>query len=168
MICNSLLFDFQQVSFGREELDPHLQESIATTKEWKKLKLNKEREAGLVTDEEAFQFFVGSLDDGKDKGEDKVAEEYGENPDVLIDIEESDLIYNVKPAYVSSKERQMIDDEYYHYPSVIPGTLLCSLGSGICNCLSESWYKNYEFFITIFTRKSSLFYFFFFYFQVSL
>lgn len=106
-----------------------MQESIATTKEWKKLKLKKEREAGLVTDEEAFQFFVGSLDDGEEtKLKDNIIEEEEEpledgkiQDDVLINIEESDLIYNVKPAYVSSKERQLIFDEYYHYPSSVPG-----------------------------------------------
>lgn len=101
---------------------------MATTKEWKKLKLKKDHDAGIVTDEEAFMFFVGAVD-GETNDPDKEKEEnivtvVEEGPAVLIDIEESDLIYNVKPLYIPSKERQIIEDEIFHYPSTVPGMLI--------------------------------------------
>ncbi|XP_066919925.1 coiled-coil and C2 domain-containing protein 2A-like [Clytia hemisphaerica] len=109
-----------------EELDPQLQESLATTKQWKKMKLKKERDAGIITDEEAFLFFVGAFDENRDD-EDKsiikeelVVKESHESHDILIDVEEAHLIYNVKPKYVSQKERLTIEDEIFHYPSPVP------------------------------------------------
>ena len=61
-------FSLQQFSLN-EELDPQLQESLATTKQWKKMKLKKERDAGIITDEEAFLFFVGAFDENQDDAE---------------------------------------------------------------------------------------------------
>lgn len=120
-----LICFFQQFSTVTDDLDPHLQESLATTKEWKQLKLKKDHDAGIVTDEEAFMFFVGALD-GETNAQSKEKEEstttvVEEGPAVLIDIEESDLIYNVKPLYIPSKERQIMEDKIYHYPSAVPG-----------------------------------------------
>jgi hypothetical protein len=113
-----------------DELDPQLQESIATTKQWKKIKLKQEHDAGFITNEEAFQFFVGALDAEGEKPVEEEEEEVlvsadvgitNQGPAVLIDIEESDLIYNVKPAYVSSKERMLIEEDIFYHPSTISG-----------------------------------------------
>ena len=78
-----------------------------------------------MTEEEAFMFFVGAVDEEtsetvKEKEEITVVEE---GPAVLIDIEESDLIYNVKPVYIPSKERQIIENQIFHFPSTVPGTV---------------------------------------------
>ena len=74
----------------------------------------------MVTDEEAFQFFVGALDEvNKDDITEEEEEHNNERGDVLLDIEESDLIYNVKPRYISSTERQRTEDEIYFFPSII-------------------------------------------------
>ena len=112
-----------------DELDPQLQESIATTKQWKKIKLKQEHDAGFITNEEAFQFFVGALDAEGEKAEEEEevlvsttdADLNDQGPTILIDIEESDLIYNVKPAYVSSKDRMLIEEDIFYYPSSMPG-----------------------------------------------
>lgn len=124
-----------------EELDPYLQQSIATTKEWKKLKLKKGKELGFVTEEEAFQFFVGEIDEELDTEEaEKIASPIP--PAVTIDMEDSFLIYNAKPAYVGSKERQEIETKLYHHPSSFPAPRESKVPAGILprNLEEEGFY----------------------------
>lgn len=99
--------------------------------------MKKDRDAGIVTDEEAFMFFVGTM--GAENTENLEREEMivavEEGPAVLIDIEESDLIYNVKPLYIPSKERQLTEDRIFHFPSSIPGLLYSIIIRLITFCL---------------------------------
>ena len=43
------------------------------------------------------------------------------SPEVALDIEDANLIYNVKPAYRRFQEQKQLEEQMYHYPSAIPG-----------------------------------------------
>ena len=55
-------FDEREQATLEDDLDPVLAQSMATMKEWKRLKNKGIKDAGFPTDEEAFKFFVGAMD----------------------------------------------------------------------------------------------------------
>ncbi|XP_065666713.1 coiled-coil and C2 domain-containing protein 2A isoform X3 [Hydra vulgaris] len=121
----------------KDELDPYfLKESIAATKEWKKDKFKNA--SGYVSADVALQFFIGEIDGEVEKKEETLPT-FGE---VAIDIEDSSLILNAKPVYQDTKDRLLLEEGMYHFPSSIPTSQEAKLIKGGIprNLQSEGFY----------------------------
>eukprot|EP00795_Rhopilema_esculentum_P004896 gene4896-21228_t len=113
---------FEDAKEEEDDYDPQLKASIKSAREWRKVKAQQKKRDGFPTEEEAYNFFVGTgatMDEEEEpKREDAKPEKAQE--DVVIDMLDGALTHWTKVPYVPKREQLEKENSLFGYPSVRP------------------------------------------------
>jgi len=112
---------FEEAEDEEEDYDPQLKASIRSAREWRKAKAKQRKPDGFPTEEEAYNFFVGTGGVAEEEERKPEARKQEEAPgDVVINVFQDALTQWTKQPYVSKKEQLEKENNIYIYPSTIP------------------------------------------------
>eukprot|EP00112_Aurelia_sp_Birch-Aquarium-sp1_P013608 Seg2891.1 transcript_id=Seg2891.1/GoldUCD/mRNA.D3Y31 product="Coiled-coil and C2 domain-containing protein 2A" protein_id=Seg2891.1/GoldUCD/D3Y31 len=114
---------FEDSKADEDDYDPQLKASMASAREWRKMKSKQKKPTGFPTDEEAYNFFVGTGmtmdEEEKQRREEPRPEEA--SGDVALDLfDEVTMTHWEKPPYIPQREQLDKESNLYAYPSTLP------------------------------------------------